>query len=75
MSRERFDKKVLTQVGNRLREVRKAIPMTQEFVMEETKIKVGRYERAESNISMTTLAVLCRQYKITLEEFFRGIEL
>jgi len=27
------------------------------------------------NISMTTLAVLCRAYKITLEDFFRGIEL
>ena len=73
MTRERIDKELMMRVGNRLREIRKARGFQQEKVMFNTRIKIGRYERAEVNISLTTLSVLCEYYGISLKDFFDGI--
>lgn len=73
MNRERINKELMEQVGNRLREIRKEKGFQQEKVMFNTRIKVGRYERAEVNISLTTLSVLCTYYGISLKDFFDGI--
>lgn len=40
----------------------------------ETDIHVGRAEKGEKNISISTLSDLCDYYGVTLEEFFRGIK-
>lgn len=74
MGKERLDKELMIQVGNRLRAIRKDRGFQQEKVMFNTRIKVGRYERAEVNISLTTLSVLCNYYDISLKDFFDGIK-
>lgn len=73
MIKQRLDKDLLIKIGNRLREVREKHGVSQENVEDTTNIKLGRYERGESNLSITTLSILCSYYGITLSEFFEGI--
>lgn len=73
MTKQRLDKDLIIKIGKRLREVREKYGESQEDVEDITHIKLGRYERGESNLSLTTLSILCSYYGITLSEFFDGI--
>lgn len=66
---------MLRQIVQRLRELRKARALTQDAVYEDTNVDIGRYEARPNNLSITTIAILCSYYEITLEEFFKGINL
>lgn len=40
----------------------------------DTGINISRYEVAERNVTATTIGLLCKYYGISMEEFFKGIE-
>lgn len=71
----RRDERLIWQVMVRMRELRKARGLTQETVYEETGVQVKVYETGYYNPTITTIAVLCGFFRITLEEFFKGIEI
>ncbi len=75
MAKKRIDEKMLRQIMERLRELRKARKLTLGAVREDTGVDLGYYESRLTNLSITTIAILCSYYEITLEEFFKGINL
>ncbi|MCS7085980.1 MAG: helix-turn-helix transcriptional regulator [Bacteroidia bacterium] len=78
MNRER-EKKVareknehfLRTVASRLRVWREKTGATQEEVYIATGVHVGRIETGKSNLTVSTLHVLCMFYGVSLSEFFR----
>ncbi len=73
MRNQRRNDILLSQVINRLKQLRKAKGLTQENVLFDTELNIGRIEIGRHSITLTTLADLCDYYGVTLEEFFRGI--
>jgi transcriptional regulator with XRE-family HTH domain len=71
---QRRDDKVLRWVAGRIRELRKERGLTQNAVIEDTGISMGRVEGGRMNLSLTSIAILCEYFEITLEEFFKGME-
>jgi transcriptional regulator with XRE-family HTH domain len=70
----RRDDKLIRQITGRIRELRKARGLTQDAVYEDTNVDVRHIESKGTNVTVTTVAILCSYFEITLEEFFRGIE-
>lgn len=73
MSLPRRDENFLKAVGRRLRQIREERGLSQQFVYTDTDINVGRIERGERNFSIITLGLLCNYYRISPEDFFKGI--
>ncbi len=48
--------------------------LNQQDVFEDIGIHIARIEAVKSNITVSTLAKLCKYYKISLVEFFKSIE-
>lgn len=74
MARQRRDERLLKEIAKRLRTIRHQRGLSQDTVLIDTDINVKRIEVGAINISMTTLALLCRYYAIPLEQFFKDIE-
>ena len=75
MSKPRKDIILLRTVADRLRTIRKEKGVSQRIVYIDTEIHVGRIEQGRKNLTLSTLAILCDYYGITLEELFRGIKI
>ena len=54
--------------------LRDARNLTQEEVYNDTNIHVGRIETAKANLSVSTLATLCKYFKIRMSEFHERVE-
>lgn len=73
-NRVRIDKNLLVELGSRLREVRLNKDITHEEVNEALKINIFRHEKGEVNISISTLALICKYYRISLVDILQGLE-
>lgn len=73
-SRKRANAPLTKSIARKLKQIRKEKGLSQEFVYLETEVHVGRVESGDVNISVVTLAILCNYYKISLKDFFEGIE-
>lgn len=62
-------------MAQRLVEIRNSKGLSQTDVYIDTDLNIGHYETGRKNITLSTLAILCKYYDITLEEFFRGIDI
>ncbi len=60
-------------VAKRLKQIREERGLSQTTVYIDTDYNLGRIEVGKTNISISTLAILCKYYEISLEEFFKGI--
>ena len=70
---QRRDDKVLRQIADRIREIRKELKITQTTIIEDTGINIGNLEATPKNLAITTIVILCDYFEVSLEEFFRGI--
>lgn len=61
---------LINSIAARVKQIREAKGITQEVVVYDTSINIGRIEAGQINISVSTLEALCRYYNITLKEFF-----
>jgi transcriptional regulator with XRE-family HTH domain len=68
------DPQLLKKIAAVLKSLREEKGITQETVYFETNIHVGRLEIAMSNMSVSTLATLCKYFKIKLSDFFKLVE-
>ncbi|OUJ68179.1 helix-turn-helix domain-containing protein [Hymenobacter crusticola] len=64
---------VTAEVIRRLQELRKQRGLSMQEVYDATGIHVARLEAKKANMTVQTLAVLCRYYGTSLAEFFRGL--
>ncbi len=71
---QRRDDKLIRRVIDKLRVIRKARGLTQAAVYEDTSVDIQKYETQYTNLSLTTLAILCEYYEISLDEFFGGLD-
>lgn len=62
------------RVADRLKTLRHERNLTQENVRFDLEINIGRIEACQHIVSLPTLAYLCDYYKISLKDFFDGIE-
>ncbi len=71
----RRDDKMLRQITDKFREIRKSRGLTQGAVYEDTGVHVAKYETSSYTLSITTIAILCSYFDISLKDFFDGITL
>ena len=65
------DEKLLKAIAKRIKQLREERKITQEVFYFDTGINIGRIERAKRDISVTTLASICKYLEIDFEEFFK----
>jgi len=63
----------MVKVAKRLKEVRESKGLSQGTVYIDTDYNIGRLEVGKTNISISTLSILCKYYGISFEEFFKGL--
>jgi len=64
---------VTAEVVKRLQQLRKQRGLTLQEVYDATGIHVARLEAKTANMTLQTLVILCRYYKTSLTDFFRGL--
>ena len=69
------DEILLRKIIARLKDLRETKGVSQQGVYEDTDIHIARIESVKSNLTVSTLAKLCKYYKITLVDFFKSLEL
>lgn len=68
------DEALLKKIAKKLKQLREEHNVTQETFYNDTNIHIGRIESLKSNISVSTLNVICKYFGITLAEFFEGLK-
>ena len=71
--KQRRDEELLSMVIQRIKDLREKHHYTQEYVNEYTKLDIPHLEAGRDFPSLTTIAILCNFYNITLVEFFTPI--
>jgi transcriptional regulator with XRE-family HTH domain len=67
------DDKLLQAIALKLKAMRQAIGKSQIEVFNDTDIHIGRIEAGQANVSISTLAAICKYYKTTLAELFTSL--
>ena len=65
---------LLLELTRRLKGLREGRKLTLQEVYDATGIHIGRIESNALNVTISTLATLCRYYQISLAEILRDIE-
>lgn len=73
MGRQRKDNILLSEVAQRIKQLREEKGISQEVFYIDTDIHIGRIELGKSNITISTLAAICKYFDTTLSDFFEGI--
>lgn len=73
MGKQVRDDIFISKIGKKLRSLRNAKGVSQINVYIDTNVNVKRIEAGTQNISVSTLAILCEYYGISLKDFFDGI--
>lgn len=68
------DKKLLQKISIVIKHLREEKNLTQEDVYNDTNIHVGRLETGNANLSVSTLAALCKYFKIKISDFHKMTE-
>lgn len=66
---------ILLKIAAKLRLLRRKAGLLQTTVSVETGLNMGRLEGGRGNVTLTTLERVCQYYGITLDEFFKDIEI
>ncbi len=72
---KRSEPKVTKAVAERFKEIRKAKGISQELVLIDTDYPISILEMGKTNVTITTIYLLCDYFGVTLKEFFDGIEI
>lgn len=75
MRKQRSNIELNKQIAIRLKKLREEKKFSQDDVYIDTDLNIARIEVGRTNITVSTLSILCKLYEITLEEFFKGIEM
>ena len=75
MSVPRTGTRFLAGIAQRLKSLRNERRLSQIRVTMDTGVNVSRAESGKRSLSVYSVAVLCKYYGVSMDEFFRGIEL
>lgn len=75
MNNYKDDEILLMEIGKKLQKIRNSKGLSQEDVYIDTDLNMSRIEGGKTDIRLSTLLKLCKYYNISLEEFFRGIDM
>ena len=73
MSKHYRNERLIKAVGTRLRLIREELKMTQEDVAFQRDIYLTNIENGYANITIGKLVELCDLYKISMNEFIKGL--
>ena len=73
MGKKSVNTELLWKIARRVKQLREEKNITQEVFFHDTGIHIGRVERAQRNISVTTLSQICNYLEIDLSTFFKEI--
>ena len=73
MKRQRRNDVLIKAIAEKLVQLREDRGLSQQIVYIDTELHMGRIERGEYNITLSTLAELCTYYNVSLNEFFKGM--
>ncbi len=65
---------LLKRISRRIKALRERQGVTQEDFYNDTNIHLARIETAKGNITVSTLDAICKYFKISITEFFEGLE-
>lgn len=68
------DTRLLQKISLVVKELREEKGVSQQDVYNEINIHVGRIETAKANLTVSSLSVLCKYFKIKLSEFHKRVE-
>ena len=71
MKRQRRNDVLIKAIAEKLVQLREDRGLSQQIVYIDTELHMGRIERGEYNITLSTLAELCTYYNVSLKEFFK----
>lgn len=74
MKKQRCNTKLLEKIAKRIKQLREAKGVSQEFFYIDTDIHIARIELGKVNMSVSTLQDICDYFEVSLIEFFAGIE-
>ena len=74
MTKQHVDKELLSDIANALKTLRARQNVTLEAFYFDTGIHLARIEQGETNITVSTLAQICRYFNISLKDFFSLVE-
>lgn len=66
--------KFIKLVVERIKEIREKQGITQEVVFYDTGINIGRIERGERDISLSTIKAICEYFEVPVHDLFKGIK-
>jgi transcriptional regulator with XRE-family HTH domain len=68
------DEILLKKIAMRLKELREKANLSQEELINETSIHIGRIETGKNNLTVSTLKKICVFFNIKLKDFFEDID-
>lgn len=74
MTTRKKDIDLTSNIAFRFKSLREKIKLSQEEVYNDTGIHISRIESGNANLTITTLSILCRYYKISLSDFFLDLD-
>ena len=74
MSVPRKDTEFLNSLAQKLKDLRNERGLSQIRVTMDTGVNVSRTESGKRSVSVYSVALLCKYYDISLEDFFKGID-
>lgn len=74
MKQHRLNKELIQKVSYRVKQLREERNISQETFYIDTDIHIARIESGKSNITISTLSIICSYFDINLSEFFDGIQ-
>lgn len=66
--------KLLKKIAIVVKQLREGKNLTHEDVYNDTNIHIGRVETAKTNLSVSSLSLLCDYFKISLSDFHKRVE-
>ena len=73
MKRQRRNDVLIKAIAEKLVQLREDRGLSQQIVYIDTELHMGRIERGEYNITLSTLAELFPYYNISLRDIFKGM--
>lgn len=67
------DEVLIKKVIEKIKKLREQQGVTLEQFYNDTNIHLSRIESSKVNISLSTLGAICKYFKISLSEFFKGM--
>lgn len=66
---------LLKLIGDRIKQLRIEKGITQEAFLLDTGIKISRIENGSTNLSVSTLNLICKHLNISMSDFFISLKL